>query len=75
MPWQLILSQDQQALLLRRGNRPPRRFAAQPTASSIAFACGRCALDVIDRNMPCSGSCYRACRIDDRNVIWKEVLP
>ena len=76
MPWQLILSQDQQALLLRRGNRPPRRFAAQPAAASgIVFDCDGCALDVIDRNMPCSGSCYNACRIDGRNVVWKEVLP
>lgn len=73
MPWELILSQDQQALLLRRGCRPPRRFVAQPAAFGIAFACGRCALVAIDPNMQCSGSCYNACRIDDCNVVWKEV--
>ena len=73
MPWQLILSQDQQALLLRCGCRPPRRFVAKPAAFGVAYDCDHCALDVIDRNMQCSGSCYNACRIDGCNVIWKEV--
>lgn len=72
MPWELILSQDQQALLLRRGCRPPRRFIAQPTAFGITFDCDHCALDFIDGNMPCGSSCYSASRIDGRNVIWKE---
>lgn len=72
MPWKLILSQDEQALLLRCDNNPPRRFVAKPAAFGIAYDCAHCALDAIDRDVPCGGTCYNPFRADSTNVVWEE---
>lgn len=69
----LIFSRDRLTLLIRQGNRPPRRFVACPTRSMPR--CSSCPLDFVHgHGMTCTCPCSIWGRAG-RFLSWKEIMP
>lgn len=67
----MIVSKDQNLLLLRAPDGGVRRFAAQPGR----LGCSECPLDAVQPPLKCAKYCRRSYRNDRRDTCWTEVTP
>ena len=68
----MIVSGDQNLLLLRAPDGGTRRFAASPGGR---HTCRECPLDAVRPTLKCAKYCSASRRRDGRDARWEEVTP